>query len=238
MRLLLLATGGVVHAPIVPVRTLPYFRSGVRRVYLSATLTAEDAFVRTFGKAPDHVVAPATPAGQCERMVLVPGLLPDVPDPLAAAKSIVAPMKALVLVPTYREGEEWDDVVTDGLGETAAEQVEAFKRASTPDKLKLVARYDGVDLPGDTCRMMVIHGLPSALGPLERYFWETLRVCNVLRSTVVSRLVQSFGRISRGMSDYERLSSAARSLSSGSSRRRTAVHFRRFSGGRSRWGLR
>ena len=39
-----------VTPPVVPVRSLPYFRGDTRRVYLSATLAAEDGFARTFGK--------------------------------------------------------------------------------------------------------------------------------------------------------------------------------------------
>ena len=188
--------------PVVPVRTLPYFRSEVRRIYLSATLAAEDAFLRTFGKVPDHVVSPETPAGNCERMILFPSVASDHTDEVAAAKAIIASAKALILVPTHRDGRIWDDIVTDYLGNTDATQIDTFKNASPPTKLRLIARYDGVDLPGDTCRMMVMHNLPSGLGPLERYLWETLGIFNVLRSTVASRVVQSFGRISRGMSDH------------------------------------
>ena len=188
--------------PVVPVQTLPYFRSGVRRLYLSATLAAKDAFLRTFGKIPDHVVSPETPAGNCERMILFPSAASDATNEVTAAKAIIASAKALVLVPTHRDGSTWDDMVTDYPGNTDATQIDTFKKASPPTKLLLVARYDGVDLPGDTCRMMVMHNLPSGLGPLERYLWEMLGVFNILRSTVASRIVQSFGRISRGMSDH------------------------------------
>lgn len=188
--------------PVVPVRTLPYFRAGVRRIYLSATLAAEDAFLRTFGKVPDHVVAPSTPAGNCERMILFPIAVPGVEDDVAIAKEVIAPRKTLILVPTHRDGRTWDECITPELGADTATQVEEFKQADPPATLRLVARYDGVDLPGDTCRTMVIHGLPSGLGPLERFMWEGLGVFNVLRSTVASRIVQSFGRISRGMADH------------------------------------
>jgi Rad3-related DNA helicase len=90
--------------------------------------------------------------------------------------------------------------------------VEAFKAAAAPAKLLLVGRYDGVDLPGDTCRVMVIDGLPSGVGPLERYLWEQLRMAKVLRSMVASRVVQSFGRIFRGMSDHGVVVLTGRSL--------------------------
>jgi hypothetical protein len=32
----------------------------------------------------------------------------------------------------------------------------------------LVNRYDGVDLPGDACHVLVIDGLPEALDGIER----------------------------------------------------------------------
>jgi tetratricopeptide (TPR) repeat protein len=188
--------------PVVPVRALPYFRKGVRRVYLSATLAAKDAFLRTFGKIPDVTIAPETPAGQCERMILIPRKTKGVSDEVFETKQALNALKALLLVPSAREGAAWDDVVAPGLGDAVPEQVENFKQAPAPTKLRLVARYDGVDLPGDTCRAMVIHGLPSGLGPLERFMWESLRIHTVLRSTVASRVVQSFGRISRGMADH------------------------------------
>ena len=40
------------------------------------------------------------------------------------------------------------------------------------------------------------------VGPLERFLWEYLDLSNTFRSTIASRIVQSFGRISRGMSDH------------------------------------
>ena len=88
--------------------------------------------------------------------------------------------------------------------EAVTEAVNAFKRAdsSSATKLLLAARYDGVDLPGDTCRVMVIDDLPMGSGPLERFLWESLLLSNSLRSALASRIVQSFGRISRGMSDH------------------------------------
>ncbi|MGH2415977.1 MAG: DEAD/DEAH box helicase family protein, partial [Microcystaceae cyanobacterium] len=44
--------------------------------------------------------------------------------------------------------------------------------------------------------------LPASLNPLERYFWDKLGLAKSLRSAIASRIIQGFGRISRGMSDY------------------------------------
>ena len=49
---------------------------------------------------------------------------------------------------------------------------------------------------------MVIDDLPAGSGPLERFQRDSLSMDNSTRSIIASRIVQSFGRISRGMSDH------------------------------------
>lgn len=186
----------------VPVRTLSYFGTGIRRVYLSATLSAMDVFVRTFGRRPTTQVAPKTTAGECERMILTPAKMVGVKDDIASAGTGIRTHKALILVPGYARAAKWSKVAAPPPPEKATEQIEAFKTVGGAVKLLLAARYDGMDFPGDTCRVVVIDDLPSGIGLLERYMWEYLRSSNTLRSAIASRIVQSFGRISRGMSDH------------------------------------
>ncbi|WP_194757489.1 DEAD/DEAH box helicase family protein [Aliidiomarina indica] len=199
----LLTSGSItVTPPFVPVLTLPYFQGEVRRLYLSATLSAPDAFARTFGRSPDKLIAPTTTAGECERLIGMPSRLDGETDGVASAASLIEQRKALILVPTYRRAEIWQTIAEPPPKETVTEHVAQFKAANGAVKLLLAARYDGVDLPGDTCRVMVVDDLPMGVGPLEKFQWESLGLNNVLRSAIASRIVQSFGRISRGMSDH------------------------------------
>jgi hypothetical protein len=188
--------------PFVPVRTLPYFSSAIRRVYLSATMSAMDVFVRTFGRRPSSEIKPKTTAGECERMILIPQKMVGVADDLTVAKKAIVPYKTLILVPSYTRAEKWADLVKSPAKDSATEAIEDFKQAKGTEKLLLTARYDGVDLPGDMCRVVVIDDLPSGVGQLERYLWEYLKFSSTLRTAIASRVVQSFGRISRGMSDH------------------------------------
>lgn len=188
--------------PVVPVQNLPYFQGKTRRVYLSATLGASDAFARTFGRSPDLVIAPATTAGECERMILMPSRLASCEDDIELSKELLSNRKALIMVPTYARAGRWAGFAEPPDKEHVTEAVNKFKADASPVKLLLAARYDGVDLPGDTCRIMVIDDLPMGVGPLERYLWEHLNLSNTLRTSIASRIVQSFGRISRGMSDH------------------------------------
>jgi RAD3-like DEAD/DEAH box helicase len=188
--------------PFVPIRTLPYFAGSVRRIYLSATLSAADVFVRTFGRAPSVQIKPSTTAGECERMIIVPLKMQDASeDDVGAAKAAIRNHKTLVLVPSYLRAEEWLPLKPPPK-ERATEMIEEFKTAKGTKKLLLAARYDGMDLPGDMCRVIVIDDLPSGLNPLDRYLWEYLRLSNRLLTAIATRIIQSFGRISRGMSDH------------------------------------
>jgi hypothetical protein len=189
---------------VVPVGILPYFQKHVHRLYLSATMPAGDAFFRTFGREVELTIAPTTTAGECERLILIPALNKACNDEgdLEIAKKIIATQKTLILVPSDSVAARWQDTATFDPNADVTQQVELFKSASPPEKLLLVARFDGLDLPGDTCRVMAIDGLPTGVGQLERFLWEKLGMARVLRSTVASRVIQSFGRIFRGMSDH------------------------------------
>lgn len=188
--------------PIIPTSSLPYFDLDVRRVYLSATLSASDGFVRAFGRPSNHIVAPTTPAGECERLVLIPAASESIEDDVSSTKDVVRNHKTLILVPSTYEREKWAEISKFTDRENVPQVVDQFRHAKPPTKLTLAARYDGIDLPGDTCRVMVLDELPKGTGPLERYQWDRLNMRNSLRSLLSSRIVQSFGRISRGMSDH------------------------------------
>ena len=188
--------------PTVPVSFLPYFNKDVKRVYLSATLGAPDAFARAFGRVPEKMIAPSTTAGECERMILMPSSSNTSQTDVQEAVDIINDRKALILVPSYRRSEQWEKVASPPVQTQVAEAFNAFRNADAPEKLIMVARFDGIDLPGDTCRMLVIDDLPTGTGPLERFQFEGLGMQASYRSTLASRIVQSFGRISRGMSDH------------------------------------
>ncbi len=188
--------------PFVPVPVLPYFENDKRRVYLSATLGASDVFVRTFGREPDRVIAPSTTIGECERMILIPRMGEAGADDVPVVLEAIEHYKALILVPTYARAKVWEDAAVPPDRDEVTREVDSFKAAKDNSKLILTARYDGVDLPGDMCRMLVIDDLPSAIGPLDRFLWEYLRLESAFRSAIACRITQSFGRISRGMSDH------------------------------------
>ncbi|MDR3583824.1 MAG: DEAD/DEAH box helicase family protein [Desulfosporosinus sp.] len=187
--------------PVPPIHSQKAFSPEVRRLYLSATVNSELTFIRTFGRYADLIIKPGGRAGDCERMIL------PAPTPLNDsqarewAKEGVKNEKALIMVPTTIYSKNWTDfaeVFDSGKG-----HLRMRKFASSKDeKLLLVSRYDGIDMPGDDCRVLVIDGSPSGISPLEKFFEQHLNIKGITNSLIATRLTQVFGRISRGMNDH------------------------------------
>jgi len=188
--------------PFLPTSILPYFQSSVRRVYLTATMLSVDSFVRTFGKTFDSIIKPITTAGECERLIFFPSKVLGSEDEINNTASILSDFKTLVLTPNTPKAVSWNHIGNVLDRSNAVVQVDEFKHATDNRKLILAGRYDGIDLPGDSCRSMVLDGLPSGSSLYDRFLWSSLSLGNVLRSVIGARVIQSLGRISRGMSDY------------------------------------
>jgi len=59
-----------ISPPVVPLHTLPYFGSDVRRVYLTATLPSEASFARTFGLLKPTIIRPGGKSGDAQRLFI------------------------------------------------------------------------------------------------------------------------------------------------------------------------
>ncbi len=68
--------------------------------------------------------------------------------------------------------------------------------------LILANRYDGIDLPDDKCRKMLILGFPGASSFQERFFVQRLGSTIPLRSLINTRITQGLGRCTRNENDY------------------------------------
>lgn len=185
-----------------PTGELRPFRAGVRRLYLSATVRVDDEFVRTFGRRPDLIITPGGRAGDTQRLFLLPPAGADDDDAWGRAEEATRGLKTVVMVPTRPAAAPWTgagvEVFETGAGHT---RVKEFA-ASRDQRLAFVARYDGIDLPDDACRVMVVDGLPVGLSLLDRFFESYLERAGLSDGKIASRFVQLIGRTSRGMSDY------------------------------------
>jgi hypothetical protein len=185
-----------------PTSELRPFRAGVRRLYLSATVRVDDEFVRTFGRSPDATIVPGGRAGDTQRLFLLPPAGVNDEEARAQADAATRGHKTVVMVPTRPAAAPWSEVGVEVFDtDLGHDRVRDFA-ASRDQRLAFIARYDGIDLPDDACRVMVVDGLPSGLSLLDRFFESHLERAGLSDAKIASRFVQLIGRTSRGMSDY------------------------------------
>lgn len=186
--------------PFLPSLALDVFERPVRRVYLSATLQSQTEFIRAFGRQPSEMVIPSNDAGNGERLI-IDGRNISGGFSAEYIKAIADTTKIIIAVPSYAASEKWSKISVPPTAEIFSKALNSFREAGN-GAFTLVSRVDGIDLPHDTCRLMLMEGLPSGTSLIERYQWEFLKMNNVHAARVANRLAQLFGRINRGRNDY------------------------------------
>lgn len=204
-----LSYGGIQIRPMIP----PTFENRVfsdaqQRVYLSATLGSGGELERAFGRSRvERVPLPTkTPPRSGRRLFVFPGLAQG-SDPLDVAKSVIGTTdKALVLSQSTADSETTVRALAgDGVPRFEKDMVDgglqAFASCST-GVLGLANRYDGMDLPGDCCRIVVLDRLPDAVSLQEKFLSERAQASAALSERLRTRIVQGAGRCTRGPKDY------------------------------------
>ena len=193
---------GIEITPVLlPVPTLPYFRANVRRVYLTATMPSQVEFLRTFGVDKIERIIPGGKSGEAQRQFLFLYGADDEERRTSALK-LVERKKACIIAPSDRAANEWCPPAAKFDRAQGNATIRAFAKAKTPEKLALAARYDGIDLPGDACRILIISGLPIGEMLIDRFIDQTLRIERLRTVHTATRLVQAIGRIFRSNTDH------------------------------------
>ena len=176
----LISRGAIVITPHYPlVDAIPTFGDCPRRIYMSATIGDDSALIRTFDAAVESVGKPIMSkslAGVSERMILAPELMnlstPATEVVPKIAVWMVEKKKAgtVILVPSGPAAEPWKAIAE--LPESTQEVAEAVRKLQASESLGpfvFANRYDGIDLPGDACRLLTLSGLPKGMGEYDLY---------------------------------------------------------------------
>jgi hypothetical protein len=207
--LIYIAYSGILIRPYLPPTHQNHlFASARQRLYLSATLGEGGELERAFGRPgivrlsqPDESTAPR----YGRRFFVFPEFVENI-DVAELSKAIVAEAgKVLVLAPRTETAMDdaaalaqpgwpvWGvDEVTSGM--------EPFAKLAH-GACGLAARYDGLDLPGDACRLVALDGVPDQDNLQERFLQNRARGGSALSARVRTRVLQGAGRCTRGPGD-------------------------------------
>jgi Type III restriction enzyme, res subunit len=194
---------------IAPTFAQDAFVGANQRVYLSATLGAGGELERSFARSAVHrIPQPADwdREGSGRRYILAPGAAHDGSEANELIRQIVDCIgRVLLLAPSdYRLERAAEVLLPEGLTELGSADIEESLDpfVSNPRAaLELANRYDGIDLPGQACRLIILSGLPSGTHLQERFLFDVLGARHVLAERIRTRITQGAGRATRARRD-------------------------------------
>ncbi|HPO85129.1 MAG TPA: DEAD/DEAH box helicase [Candidatus Hydrogenedentes bacterium] len=189
----------------------PTYANCPRKVFMSATIADDSSIIRAFDINKDSAGKPLTStslAGVSERMILMPEwmeiddehkkLLMDLASWSAKKKDV----GTVILTPSYNVAASWSEI-----GEVAenrdrvSEFILNLQTGRNKGPYIFANRYDGIDLPGDACRLLIFANMPRGANEYENYL-ANLFEGSSLNNTLAQKIEQGIGRGARGSRDY------------------------------------
>lgn len=187
------------------------FANAKQRIFMSATLGAGGDLERLTGRRTiQRLPIPAgwDRQGIGRRFFVFPGISLDETEAKALRLALMQEAgRSLVLVPSDTKENEVGELVRATLKYPtfSADDIEITKAGFLgQDKaVAIVAnRYDGIDFPGDACRLLFIDGLPQAVNLQEKFIMSRMAAVALFNVRIQARVLQAVGRCTRGLNDY------------------------------------
>ncbi len=191
----------------IPIDVIKNFHNAKRRIFMSATLSDDTPFLTHFGVdfTSTKIITPDSANDIGERLIVVPQAINStITDDELREKIIEVAEKhnVVVIVPSKSRAKKWNVtkrkiVDKDNINKA----VKALKRKHV-GLVVFVNRYDGVDLPQDACRLLVLDGLPDVRSNYDLIEEAALLGSKRIQNQFVQRIEQGMGRGVRSNTDY------------------------------------
>ena len=196
---------------IPPTWTHQAFQNAKQRIYMSATLGAGGDLERLVGRANITrlpVAAGWDTHGVGRRFFVFPSMSLDEEEvkKLRRDMMVLSP-RSLVLVPSKKVHDIVKDDIEDNtnIAVFSVSEIENSKTAfvnSSSATAIIANRYDGIDFPGDECRLLFVDGLPRATNLQERFLMSRMGANVLFNERIQTRVLQAIGRCTRSLEDY------------------------------------
>lgn len=186
------------------------FDKAAQRILMSATTQDDIFFVKNFNFSIEAINNPI----QCldkkwsgEKMIIIPSLIND---ELNRVKVIDYLCKfnwnkfgVCSLVPSWEKQKDYENLYCTLLDkENIFNQITNRQDGKYGKTLVITNRYDGIDLPDDACRIMILDSLPNFANMSDIYEEKGRIDCELIRRKIAQKIEQGLGRCVRGEKDY------------------------------------
>lgn len=197
-----------IKPPCPPVDRIPSLTRARRRIYLTATLADDSVLVTHFDAEPTTIATPITPQTADDlgdRMILTPLETHPGTTDQEVRDFLVEQAKhhnVVVIVPSHRRAAFWRDVAAAAHDKDTIHDGVSSLRDGHVGLVVLINRYDGIDLPGDACRILALDGLPESYSALDRIEALALDESDAMITRQIQRIEQGMGRGVRSNDDH------------------------------------
>ena len=196
---------------LVPIGAYGTFSKATHRILMSAT-TQDDAFaIKGLGVNVEVVKNPLSNSAlkwSGEKMILVPSLIDERLDRDSIISRLAKSHKGrsygiVFLTPNFKKNDQYEKAgAVVASSKTIYEYVNGLKNGKFDQAVVFANRYDGIDLPDDACRILILDSKPYFDSLLDRYEEECRSNSDVINTKIAQRVEQGLGRSVRGEKDY------------------------------------
>lgn len=200
-----------VSPTLMPIDSFGTFSRARNRILMSATTQDDSFFIKGLGFDIESVTNPLTNKElkwSGEKMILIPSLISEELERDSViswlAKSNPERQFGIVsLVPGFSKKKQYEAIgARVATTNDIFEAVKSLKDGNYSQAVVFANRYDGIDLPDNACRILIIDSKPYFDSLLDRYEEDCRSESDIMNIRIAQKVEQGLGRSVRGEKDY------------------------------------
>ncbi len=180
------------------------------RIFMSATITDDSFFIKGLGLSADTITNPLhleDEGWSGEKMILIPSMIDESLTREEIVHTFAKPgdykFGIVALVPSFKTTQDWEKYkATIANKDNIVSEINKLKEKQFGKTLVIANRYDGIDLPDHSCRVLVIDSKPYSSTLYDRYLENCIGNSDFLSMKLTQTIEQALGRAVRGEKDY------------------------------------
>ena len=198
----------------LPIQQFGIFNKAKHRILMSATTQEDTLFIKGLGLSAQAVKTPLIDSEYVwsgEKMILIPELICDstkVEDIIGAICGRPHEYGIAVLTASMEKAKKYEHCGAELMNGSSDENkkmyqhIVNFKNNHRNKTIVFANRYDGIDLPDDCCRILMMDSVPYYNSLSDRYEELCRSGSEIVRIKTVQKIEQGLGRSVRGEKDY------------------------------------
>lgn len=196
---------------LMPIDSFGTFSRANNRILMSATTQDDSFFIKGLGFDIPSVTNPLSDKEKKwsgEKMILIPSLINENLERDSVISWLLKPNKErqfgiVSLVPSFSKKIQYEKIGAKvATTSDIFESVKLLKSGSYENAMVFANRYDGIDLPDDSCRILIVDSKPYFDSLLDRYEEDCRAASDIINIRIAQKVEQGLGRSVRGEKDY------------------------------------